>query len=121
MAYTPTTWNTGDTITASALNKMENGIANAGGGGCSVAAFWRTGTATVECDGDFNAALAKVEQGIPIVAIYYGIYNSSSGGFDTTTYPVLCGVSYDSSYPDQIKIWYSSVDYLTWTENGATP
>ena len=33
MSYTPTNWNTGDTITASALNKIENGIANAGGGG----------------------------------------------------------------------------------------
>ena len=33
MSYTPTQWNTGDTITASALNKIENGIANAGGGG----------------------------------------------------------------------------------------
>ena len=33
MAYTPTTWNTGDTITATAMNKIENGIANAGGGG----------------------------------------------------------------------------------------
>lgn len=32
MAYTPTTWTTGDTITASAMNKIENGIANAGGG-----------------------------------------------------------------------------------------
>ncbi len=31
MAYTPTTWTTGDTITASAMNKIENGIANAGG------------------------------------------------------------------------------------------
>lgn len=31
MSYTPTQWNTGDTITASALNKIENGIANAGG------------------------------------------------------------------------------------------
>ena len=30
MSYTPTQWNTGDTITASALNKIENGIANAG-------------------------------------------------------------------------------------------
>ena len=30
MSYTPTTWNTGDTITASAMNKIENGIANAG-------------------------------------------------------------------------------------------
>lgn len=32
MSYTPTNWNTGDTITASAMNKIENGIANAGGG-----------------------------------------------------------------------------------------
>ena len=30
MAYSPTTWSTGDTITASALNKIEQGIANAG-------------------------------------------------------------------------------------------
>lgn len=30
MAYTPTNWVTGDTVTASAMNKMENGIANAG-------------------------------------------------------------------------------------------
>lgn len=30
MSYTPTTWTTGDTITASALNKIENGVANAG-------------------------------------------------------------------------------------------
>ena len=32
MSYAPTNWNTGDTITASALNKIENGIANAGSG-----------------------------------------------------------------------------------------
>lgn len=30
MSYTPTTWTTGDTITASAMNKIENGIAGAG-------------------------------------------------------------------------------------------
>lgn len=32
MSYTPTEWKNGDTITASAMNKIENGIANAGGG-----------------------------------------------------------------------------------------
>lgn len=32
MSYTPTTWTTGDTITATAMNKIENGIANAGSG-----------------------------------------------------------------------------------------
>ncbi len=30
MSYTPTTWTTGDTISASALNKIEQGIAGAG-------------------------------------------------------------------------------------------
>ena len=30
MSYTPTSWSTGDTITAAAMNKIENGIANAG-------------------------------------------------------------------------------------------
>lgn len=30
MAYSPTTWTTGDTISASALNKIEQGIAGAG-------------------------------------------------------------------------------------------
>lgn len=32
MAYTPTNWTTGDTITATKLNKMEQGIADGGGG-----------------------------------------------------------------------------------------
>ena len=31
MAYTPTTWNTGDTINAAKLNKIEQGIAGSGG------------------------------------------------------------------------------------------
>lgn len=30
MSYTPTTWTTGDIITATKMNKIENGIANAG-------------------------------------------------------------------------------------------
>ena len=30
--YTPTEWNTGDTITAEKLNKLENGVRDAGGG-----------------------------------------------------------------------------------------
>lgn len=33
MSYTPTTWTTGDVITAAKLNKIEEGIANAGAGG----------------------------------------------------------------------------------------
>ena len=33
MSYIPINWQTGDTITAEKLNNMEQGIANAGGGG----------------------------------------------------------------------------------------
>lgn len=32
MAYTPTQWATGDDVTATKLNKLEQGVANAGGG-----------------------------------------------------------------------------------------
>ena len=32
MSYTPTTWKKGDVITSAKLNKMEQGIANGGGG-----------------------------------------------------------------------------------------
>ena len=32
MSYTPTNWQNGDVITAEKLNKLENGVANAGGG-----------------------------------------------------------------------------------------
>jgi hypothetical protein len=44
MSYTPTNWSTGDTITASAMNKIENGIANAGG--CAVVNFSVSGFPT---------------------------------------------------------------------------
>ena len=31
MSYTPTEWSSGDTITAAKMNKLEQGVANAGG------------------------------------------------------------------------------------------
>lgn len=46
MAYTPTTWNTGDDVTATKLNKLENGVANAGSGGSAVVQLSTTGYAT---------------------------------------------------------------------------
>ena len=36
MSYTPTEWVSGDVITAAKMNKLENGVANAGGGGGGV-------------------------------------------------------------------------------------
>lgn len=37
MSYTPTQWSAGDTVTSAKLNKMEQGIANAGGANILVA------------------------------------------------------------------------------------
>jgi hypothetical protein len=37
MSYTPTNWKAGDTVTSAKLNKMEQGIANAGGANILVA------------------------------------------------------------------------------------
>jgi len=42
MSYTPTTWTNGDTITAAKLNKMEQGIAEGGGGGNAVVSLSAT-------------------------------------------------------------------------------
>lgn len=36
MSYTPTNWKTGDVVTSAKLNKLENGVADAGGGGVLV-------------------------------------------------------------------------------------
>jgi len=32
MAYEPTTWTAGDTVTAAKMNKLEQGVANSGNG-----------------------------------------------------------------------------------------
>lgn len=63
MSYTPTTWNTGDTITASALNKIENGIANAGGGG--------TAWVTLSASGYGSASHTFAQ-------VFYALYDSNS-------------------------------------------
>lgn len=39
MSYTPTEWKTGDVVTSAKLNKLEQGVADAGGGGALVVEF----------------------------------------------------------------------------------
>lgn len=58
MSYTPTTWTTGDTITASAMNKIEQGIANAGGGGL---AHYTNTSGTLDCT--YNDLVADITAG----------------------------------------------------------
>lgn len=69
MSYTPTTWATGDTVTAALLNKMEQGIsaASSGGGGGSgggvlvVTATLSSGTYTLDMTAsELETALTSV-------------------------------------------------------------
>lgn len=63
MPYTPTTWNTGDMITASALNKIEQGIADAGGGSGSGALVVNVVSGTL--DKTFLEIYTALRDGIP--------------------------------------------------------
>lgn len=67
MSYTPTSWSTGDTITAAAMNKIENGIANAGGGGTLI-----VGLDGSQLDKTWNELKASMEAGvIPMIIDFY--------------------------------------------------
>lgn len=76
MAYTPTTWATGDTITASAMNKIENGIAGAGTSYDLVIASNRPVVAGIQTisnwsiiKGSIEACEEKIDTGQPINAM----------------------------------------------------
>ena len=68
MSYEPTTWKSGDTVTSAKLNKMEQGIANAGGGGALVV------TAT---EGTLNKTWQEIHDAAPLVSYY----NPSDGQY----------------------------------------
>lgn len=69
MSYTPTTWTTGDTITATKLNKIEQGIADAGGGYDLVIEYdASTSTATI-ASGDILDCEDKLDNGEIVNAI----------------------------------------------------
>lgn len=70
MSYTPTTWTTGDTITATKLNKIEQGIADAGGGGYDLVIEYDVPTATATiASGDILDCEDKLDNGDIVNAI----------------------------------------------------
>lgn len=100
MAYNPTTWQTGDTITATAMNKIENGIANAGG--VFIAEITSPQNVGDIASGDtldktfaeINDALAS---GIP--AYVKRTHDSSEPyAFSSAMYPILGIFKYDTQY-----------------------
>ena len=90
MSYTPTTWNTGDTITASALNKIENGIANAGG------------NLYLTCTRDGDTVSTGITIGDAIDAMKTGksiiMYIPDDGGVAADTVTTLLSIRKNGSY-----------------------
>lgn len=91
MAYTPTTWNTGDTITASAMNKLENGVANAGGV-MIVTSSYQNGAQTM--DKTVQEIHDALMSGTPVY--YKFIYGTMGTDYITTSW--LAPISYIYTY-----------------------
>lgn len=116
MSYTPTTWTTGDTITATKLNKMEQGIANAGSAMIvDTNGQYISGVGEFEYNETLNATFAQIydalADGIPV----YIRRNIEEGGYSedyaccSALYSVLCAYKYDDSYRVYAlsnNIWY---------------
>lgn len=118
MSYNPTTWNTGDTITASALNKIEQGIAN-GGGGISVidaVIYLPNSTVGYQIYGDFETAIAKVRQGIPVMVFEASIQSGS--GYVEYRFHTFYTTRYDEAYPNRIDIIITGGVGYYWTADG---
>ena len=114
MGYTPTSWSTGDTITASALNKIEQGIANAGSALICNAAY----------DDDVgNTVLDKTAQeiydamisGTPVYVKYqYGTLSDYTGHLLLA--PVVRIYNYD--YTNVIRIFVNRSNMGTVSNHG---
>lgn len=92
MSYTPTTWTTGDTITATAMNKIENGIASAGN------ALIVTMNLDGELDTTYKDIWDALEDGIPVyLSFVYGDYTTS---YVSTCWncPITVAYKYSNTY-----------------------
>ena len=97
MAYEPTQWRSGDTITSERLNKMEQGIAGSG----DVYVLHTTQTVTpAENEGVPTITYSSVElreDGLPMWLI---VDNMTDGNNNTTFAGVKYLISYDNEFFD---------------------
>lgn len=117
MAYTPTTWNRGDTVTSTKLNKLEQGVANAGGICPIVGIYFPNSSVGYQTVGlDFETALSMAQEGIPFIAFNMS-YDSSAGWFASYINQSLA-VGYTENYPNRIDLQLTGGVGFYWTANG---
>lgn len=121
MAYEPTQWRSGDTITSERLNKMEQGIAGSGDGDAYVLHTTMTLT-PAENEGDhptFTYSSVELrEDGLPMWLI---IDNAINGDNNTTIARVKMLSAYDNeifNYNDNLYINRSTGEVTDTVESG---
>lgn len=118
MSYTPTTWTTGDTITASALNKIEQGIADGGGGALIVT----VSDSPYTMDKTFAEIYTALADNIPCYMEYRNIIPSdldSEYTYHITLAPITKAYKYDDAYIVAVSL--ANVAYLNNTANVTQP
>lgn len=116
MAYTPTNWATGDTVTATKLNKIEQGIANAGSGTPLVVTVTESG-ADLICDATFNDVKDAMDASQPVYFDFTGTSDWDNAyslglGYSNSTYGVTTVVN-----ASVFAFFASSADgYLTYVD-----
>ena len=93
MSYTPTSWTTGDTITAAAMNKIEQGIANAGGGGGGTEISYTMENDLMVLDASYN----DIKQILLSGSIPYIFFTFEDEGIDVVERYHIMSVIYDES------------------------
>lgn len=117
MAYTPTTWQTGDTITAAGLNKMEQGIANAGGA-FFVDTSFDLDTSTTTCNKTAQEIAEAFASGLPVIV---GFMDS-----EHDSYSIRPIVSFDYSNYVPEDFYFNMVTFnssggtISWTADSAS-
>ena len=130
MAYTPTTWVAGDTVNATKLNKLEQGVANAGGGSgfdalitYSVDSPSYSSTFTLS-QGSYEDVVAKVASGEPVnLAITQFIVSGSSYGISGAL-PLRCWCANTGADNPTLMLHNNTICdsgwHLEWTSSGIT-
>ena len=85
MSYEPTNWKAGDTVTSAKLNKLEQGIAAASGGGGVLVVHFDTNTLAL--DKTYSEIKAAAETGIVVIQTRPSEYFMMSGLVTTVVEP----------------------------------
>lgn len=121
MSYTPTVWVTGDTVTPEKLNKIEQGIYDAGGSSSVffVNAYYLSGTWFMqETAGDIIDALSN---GIPVMVQERDAYSHAITGACSNVFSIkiLQGENRYEFLCDNMLVYYaSSLEQCPYTQGG---